>query len=76
MRAKKRIRKREKPIRGLPYGRKGYILFFAGLVVGALGFLFLALGDSTISPILLVIGYGVLIPWGLYTEKSKKREGI
>ena len=37
-------------------------LFVAGLVSIVLGYVFLALADTTAAPILLVLGYCVLIP--------------
>jgi len=54
-----------------PYGRKNYIVFGAALVVIILGYI--ALGQPpvdgflslTLAPILLVVGYCVLIPLAL-----------
>lgn len=45
-----------------PFGKTNYILFGLALVVLAIGYITLAGGSITLSPILLVIGYCVLIP--------------
>ena len=46
----------------LPFGKKNYLAFIIGLVVIVAGFIFLAIGDTVIAPILLVAGYCVIIP--------------
>lgn len=48
-----------------PFGKKNYILFAASLVVIVIGFVTLSQGSMTLSPILLVFGYCVLIPWAI-----------
>ncbi|MFH2035574.1 MAG: hypothetical protein ABIJ45_04160 [Candidatus Zixiibacteriota bacterium] len=45
-----------------PFGMKNYIVFAAGIVVIILGYISLAAGSITLAPILLVLGYCVLIP--------------
>ena len=52
----------------LDFRRKNWILFGAGLASIAAGFGFLASGDITMAPILLVSGYLVLIPWAILTR--------
>jgi hypothetical protein len=42
--------------------RKNVGLFGGGLVAVAIGYLLLSQGDITLAPILLVVGYCVLIP--------------
>jgi uncharacterized membrane protein HdeD (DUF308 family) len=37
-------------------------LFFAGMVAIVIGYITLAMADTTFAPILLVLGYCVLIP--------------
>jgi uncharacterized membrane protein HdeD (DUF308 family) len=37
-------------------------LFIAGLVAIVVGYIMLAMADTTLAPILLVLGYCVLIP--------------
>jgi len=64
-----------------PFERENYIILLAGLVVIILGYL--ALSEKTVegflpltvAPILLVIGYCVIIPVGImYRKKSPKNE--
>ena len=44
------------------FRRVNYILFGAALAVIAIGFVFLAGGSITMAPLLLVLGYAVLVP--------------
>jgi len=62
---------------GLSFTRRNYQLFIIGLLVLTIGFVFLSIGpwDSfwsrTLAPVILVIGYLVVIPWSiLYQKKS------
>ena len=48
-----------------PFGKKNYILFAAALVVIITGFVALSMGDITLAPILLVIGFLALLPWAI-----------
>jgi len=63
----KRARKREKR-KGeerrlrLQFSLKNYAVLGTGLLVIALGFLTLSKGSMTLAPILLVLGYCVIIP--------------
>lgn len=57
----------------LGFGRTNYILMGIGLILIIIGYVFLALGDITIAPILLVLGYcGVLPAAILIAGHSKK----
>ena len=49
-------------LRGPAFTRRNYVLFGAALLTIAAGFLTLAGGSITLAPILLVIGYLVLVP--------------
>jgi hypothetical protein len=49
----------------LALGRKNYILMGAGLATIVAGFIALAGGSMTLAPLLLVLGYCVVIPVGL-----------
>jgi hypothetical protein len=61
----------KKGFRGLPFGKKNYYFLGAGLVIIVLGYISLAQGpvnsfwSLTLAPILLVIGYCILIPIGI-----------
>ncbi len=54
-----------------PYKRKNYVLFAIGVFVIIVGYLIMYLGEVdsfqslTLSPILLLIGYLIIIPYAL-----------
>lgn len=48
-----------------PYGKKNYIFFGFALFVIIIGFFSLSKGSDTLAPILLVLGYLILIPISL-----------
>ncbi len=45
-----------------PFGRKNYLMFGVALLVIIIGYVLLAQGSITMAPLLLVIGYCVLVP--------------
>ena len=45
-----------------PFGMKNYLVFALALVVIVIGYVTLGYGSMTLAPILLVLGYCVLIP--------------
>lgn len=49
----------------LPFGKKNWMYLGAALASIVLGFIALASGSITLAPILLVLGYCVLIPVGI-----------
>lgn len=49
----------------LVLGRANYLLMGAGVVAIVLGFVLLADGEISFAPLLLVLGYCILIPAGL-----------
>jgi len=60
------------------FERRNYILFGVALLVIVLGFVFLAGGSITLAPLLLVVGYAVLVPWAILHRprpKSAQAEG-
>ena len=60
---------------GLPFGRTNMILFAFGLLSVILGFITLASGSETMAPILLVLGYCVIIPVSIiWKDKGKRGE--
>jgi hypothetical protein len=54
------------------FGRRNYILFAAGLAAIIAGFIFLGTGDTVFAPILLVLGYCVIIPIAIMIKDKKK----
>ncbi|NIS15725.1 MAG: DUF3098 domain-containing protein [candidate division Zixibacteria bacterium] len=68
----RKARRKQKDIADFPFGRKNYILFGAAILVLVLGFTALWMGDITIAPILLVLGYCVLIPIAILVKGRKE----
>jgi hypothetical protein len=58
----------------LPFERSNWVLFGAALVVIALGYLVLAGGSITLAPILLVLGYCVLVPLAIMYRPRGRAE--
>jgi len=66
-------RKKKKGENGLGFTRLNYVLMAVGLALLVIGYIFLAVGDITVAPILLVLGYCVVIPAAiLITGRSGK----
>lgn len=63
-----RQRAKKVPQRGLPFTRKNKQLFLLGLGLIVVGYIFLSIPPAegffslTLAPILLVAGYGVVVP--------------
>ena len=83
---KKKVQKSDKKekLEGLGLTAGNYIVIVIGLILIILGYFFLKQGSITLAPILLVLGYVVLIPLGLIAdfsrfsrkEKEEKKEEI
>ncbi|MEP0828437.1 MAG: hypothetical protein AB1690_11850 [Candidatus Zixiibacteriota bacterium] len=69
----KKVKKVEKERFEWPFGPKNYIIFGAGLLVIIFGYISLASGSITLAPILLILGYCVLIPVSIIID-GRKRE--
>jgi Flp pilus assembly protein TadB len=59
----------------LSFGRRNYAVFGAAVICIVLGFLLLHRGSITAAPILLVLGYCVLVPYGLATGRRSETPG-
>ncbi len=60
-----------------PFGKRNYILFAMAILVIAVGYLFLGQGSITVAPVLLVLGYCVLIPVAIIVrDKSGNTEPL
>jgi hypothetical protein len=57
----------------LPFTSKNYILFAIGLLVIVLGYITLGYGSITLAPILLVLGYCVIIPIAIIINGRKEK---
>ncbi len=64
--------KKEKEMIKVPFKKENYIIMGIGLLLIILGFIFLAIGDKTISVIFLTLGYCVFIPIGIIYKGKKK----
>jgi hypothetical protein len=64
----------------LPFTAENYYLFFAGLVFILVGYFLLGSGDVngvvslTFSPVILTIGYLVIIPLAILYRRKEKEE--
>ena len=56
----------------LPFGKKNYILFAIGIFVIIIGYVTLGYGSITLAPILLVLGYCVIIPIAIIINGEKE----
>ena len=54
------------------FGRRNWLVLGLGLVFIVLGFITLASGSTTLAPILLVLGYCVLLPVGIMIGREKR----
>ena len=54
----------------IPFGKKNYVIFAAAAAVIIAGYVALSRGSITLAPILLLLGYLVLIPWGILARSS------
>ena len=72
---------KRKTIPTLPFTKRNWMLFLLGLGVIVLGYLFLRVPpvegffSLTLAPILLVIGYCVLIPIAILIGEKKRKSG-
>lgn len=57
-----------------PFGTINYVFFGLGLLVIILGYISLSAGSITLAPILLVLGYCVIIPISILIRDRKKRK--
>jgi hypothetical protein len=64
-------RHKEKSV--LPFSRKNYVLFAIGIFVIIIGYVTLGYGSITLAPILLVLGYCVIIPIAIIINGEKER---
>ncbi len=76
----KKIQKGDEDRFEWPFGPRNYIIFAIGLLVIIVGYISLSAGSITLAPILLVLGYCVLIPLAIIikgrTEEPPAEETI
>lgn len=56
------------PSAELPFGRRNYVLFGVAALLIVAGYVALARGSITLAPILLLLGYLVVIPWAILAK--------
>ncbi len=76
--AKKTQRSQPRPTRPVeeiswPFGMKNYLLFAISMVVIVVGYITLGNGSMTLAPILLVLGYCVLIPAAILIKDKPEK---
>ncbi|MEA2031391.1 MAG: hypothetical protein U9N55_07345, partial [candidate division Zixibacteria bacterium] len=57
-----------------PFGKRNYIVFAIAFVTIILGYITLGQGSITLAPVLLVIGYCILIPIALIIKDPSIKE--
>lgn len=57
----------------LPFTRKNYVLFAIGIFVIIVGYITLGYGSVTLAPILLVLGYCVIIPIAIIINGGREK---
>ena len=61
----------------LPFEKENYTLFFAGLAIIVIGYICMGMGETyghlsiTVAPILVLIGYLILIPLSILYRKNE-----
>ena len=58
----------EAPNVEIPFGKKNYVIFGLAALVILAGYIALSKGSITLAPILLLLGYLVLIPMGILAK--------
>ncbi len=71
---KKRAKEKQDQVKW-PFGKRNYLVFALALVIIIVGFITLGQGSMTLAPILLVLGYCVLIPIALIIRGRPKANG-
>ena len=57
-----------------PFGKRNYMLFGAAMLSITLGYIALGQGSITMAPILLVLGYCVLVPVSLIIKGDPQQD--
>lgn len=73
-RAQKPKRKKEAPASKdtFSFTKANYVTLFVGLVVIVIGYIALRMGSITLAPLLLILGYCVIIPVGILLRRKKE----
>jgi uncharacterized membrane protein HdeD (DUF308 family) len=76
---RRQVQKKKPPEGSLVLGKRNVWLLTAGIVVILLGYLLLGRGSTSFAPVLLVLGYCVMVPlsimlWVRQTDKKTDSE--
>jgi hypothetical protein len=71
----KSVRRNEREAADLSFGARNYAILGAALAAILIGFVLLSRGSITAAPVLLVLGYCVLVPYGLATGRKTSPSG-
>lgn len=74
--AKQSVKPKPTVKQALPFGKRNYVWFGIALASIIIGYIFLGTGDITIAPILLVLGYCVLVPVAILLPPEKKAKAL
>ena len=66
--------KTEEQRESIPFTMMNYILFAAGLLIITAGWFLLRAGHISISPIMLILGYCVIIPVAIIIAPGHKKD--
>ncbi len=66
---------RDKGLEEPPLTTLNYVLFIAGLLVITAGWFLLRAGHISVSPVMLIVGYCVLIPLGIILRPGSGNGG-
>lgn len=72
-----KTKKKEEPVQQevkWPFGPRNYMVFGAAMLTIILGYIALGKGSITLAPILLVLGYCVLVPVALIIKGKPDEE--
>ncbi|MCK5784965.1 MAG: hypothetical protein KAH54_00255 [Candidatus Sabulitectum sp.] len=58
----------------VPFSKINYILFTVGLIIITAGWFLLRAGHISVSPIMLILGYCVVIPVAIILKPVNKKE--
>ena len=73
---KKPLKKKRISDISLPFTKENYILLLIGIIVIIIGYILMEIGGAydalaiVVSPIILVIGYCVIIPYAIFYKKK------
>jgi hypothetical protein len=58
----------------LNYSKKNSVIMLIAILILTIGYLILNTGDITLSPIILVLAYTVIIPLAIFLGAEKKKQ--